>query len=199
MRALWLAYPVLVHAAIVTESRGLYAAALILLLVMSLSGALLRRRLWAMAAIAAGSAALIWVSVSGLAIYFLYLPPVLINGFLCVFFAQSLARGRTPVISFMARQIRGEDLPPPLLRYTHKLTAFWALFFAAMGLISIVLAIWASNEVWSLFTNFISYLIVAAVFILEFGLRRLIVPGEEHTSIRNYLRGLARTDVRGLR
>lgn len=199
MRLLWLAYPLLVHAAIVTEATALYAAALVLLLLMSLLGPLQRRRSWAIGVAVLGSAALVWASATGLAIYFLYLPTVLMNGFLCVFFMQSLAPGRTPIISFMAAKIRGEALPPILVRYTRRLTAFWAGFFALMGLISVVLAIGASDEAWSLFTNFISYGIVLAVFAGEFFLRRLIVPEAEHTSVRDYIRGLANTDVRDIR
>ena len=112
MPLLWLAYPLLVHAAVLTDEPLLEAAALGLLLGLILLAPLSRRRLWAALTLAGGLLAAAAFSYSGWGIYFLYLPPVLLNAFLCALFAQSLGAARTPIISAVARSIRGGELPP---------------------------------------------------------------------------------------
>lgn len=198
MPLLWLAYPLLVHAAVLTDEPLLEAAALGLLLGLILLAPLSRRRLWAALTLAGGLLAAAAFAYSGWGIYFLYLPPVLLNAFLCALFAQSLGAARTPIISAVARSIRGAELPPTLQRYTRQLTLFWALLFAAMGTVSALLALLAPDELWSAFTNFYSYLILALVFIIEFGMRRLLFRDDQHTSAKAYIRGLIKTDFRRL-
>ncbi len=194
---LWLAYPVLVHAAVLSQARWLEVAALVCLLGLALAAPLRRRRAWAWATLCFGAVMATGFSHSGWGLYFLFLPPVLINSFLFLLFAQSLRAGQVPIISRVARHIRGE-LPDELAIYTRHLTQFWALLFACMGLVSLALALLADPEWWSIFTNFLSYLIIGSIFIVEFFLRRLWFPNQHHTGLAAYFRGLVSTDIRRL-
>lgn len=198
MPLLWILYPVLVHSAVISGSSYLEMAAISLLLILSLQLPLRNKRGWAWGLAVGGVAGSVWFCSSGLGIYFLYLPPVLINGFLAAVFAQSLQSGRRAMISIVAEKIRREPLPEPLEQYTRRLTVFWAGLFFTMALLSINLAVFASNQSWSLFTNFISYGVVGSVFIVEFLLRRRWFPQFHHKGLIAYLRGVIQSDFRSL-
>jgi uncharacterized membrane protein len=118
--------------------------------------------------------------------------PVAVNLALCWLFGRTLAAGREPMIGRFARLERGAPLPPDLTRYTRTLTALWTAFFALMASISVGLAIWGSTLAWSLFTNFINYLLVAVLFVGEYVYRRLRFRHYSHLSPLEVLRRLHR-------
>ncbi|MGJ8667947.1 MAG: hypothetical protein ACSHXK_00550 [Oceanococcus sp.] len=196
MQFLWILYPLLVHAAVITDSNWLQAAAISLLLLLSLSGLMRQGRLWAWLLAAVGCAFSVWFCQSGWGLYFLYLPHALINMFLALIFLHSLGQGRRAMISVVAEKIRGETLPPEIERYTRQTTWFWTALFTGMGVFGLVLAAFASHEWWSLFTNFISYALIGLVFVVEFGLRRVLFPHLQHTGLRAYVQALIKTDFR---
>ena len=118
----------------------------------------------------------------------LYLPPILIASGLLVIFGRTLQPGEEPLITQFARRVERESDAAVLL-YTRRLTWVWTLFFAAMLIESILLALFAPIEVWSLFTNLINYLLIAGLFALEllyrvFHFRRLPSLG----SLKRYFR-----------
>ena len=102
----------------------------------------------------------------------LYLPPVLISGTLLQVFGHSLLPGNEPLISRFARRVDGID-DPRSMDYTRGLTWFWTLAFAAILIESVLLALFAPLEIWSLFTNLLNYAIIAALFVLEYIYRLL--------------------------
>lgn len=96
----------------------------------------------------------------------LYIPPILINSMLLVVFGRTLLPGETPLISQFARRV--EMTPDKAeLRYTAGVTWIWTLFFFAMLIEAILLALYAPIEIWSLFTNLINYFMMAGLFLLE--------------------------------
>jgi uncharacterized membrane protein len=179
------AYPVLSHLSAVTGEPGVAAAGLVLV-AWSVLGMHLR----------AARAALLGAAALGFAVAFtflapaavLYAPPLGVYLGLGTVFAASLRRGREPVVSRFARLERGGELPPDLLRYTRILTRLWVLFFATMACISLGLAIWASAQAWSVFTNLVGYLLVAAFFLGEYGYRRLRFKHYRHAGFADFLR-----------
>ncbi len=102
----------------------------------------------------------------------LYLPPVLISGTLLQVFGHSLLPGNEPLISRFARRVDGID-DSRTLDYTRGLTWFWTLALAAILIESVLLALFAPLEIWSLFTNLLNYVIIAALFVLEYFFRLL--------------------------
>ena len=92
-------------------------------------------------------------------------PPVIINLALAAWFGKSLAAGEEPVIGWFARLARGGELPSDLARFTRRSTVVWTVFFAGMAVVSAALALLASPQAWSVFTNGIDYLLVAALFV----------------------------------
>lgn len=123
------------------------------------------------------------------------LPPVLVYSALLGVFANTLRPGRVPLISRFA-QIEQGELSAELRTYTRRLTLIWCVFFAAMAALALGLAAWAPPAVWSLHTFFVSYLLIALLFLGEYGYRRWRYPHYRHASPWALLRNIHR---RGLR
>ena len=95
--------------------------------------------------------------------------PVLVNGLLCAIFARSLHKGE-PLLLRLVRA-RGMPMSEHAPGYLTRLTAVWAGFFAANGLV----ALWTTTaplEVWTLYNGLISYLLVALLMLGEWLFRR---------------------------
>ena len=169
-------YPALSHYAVTRGYYGLAIGALLILLI-CIGASLPGRARWLLAVPVALLAILYFVEPRQL----LFVPPVLINLLGGALFAASLRRGREPVISRIARLERGE-LSNELAAYTRRLTWIWTFFFALMALLCVLLALSAPLPVWSLFANFINYLLVALLFFGEFVYRRIRYRHYRHAS-----------------
>lgn len=101
----------------------------------------------------------------------LYLPPIAMAIALLQLFGHTLLPGAEPLICQFARLGGIED--DRSLRYARRLTWVWALFFAAMLIESLFLTLFAPIEIWSFFVNFINYILIVAVFVLEYAFRMI--------------------------
>ena len=117
----------------------------------------------------------------------LRVPPVLIALALGVVFARTLLPGRTPLIARIAERARG-NLPGPVADYSRVLTWVWTWFFFAMALECMLLGLYAPPFLWSLTTNFINYVLIALLFVLEYPIRRRVLRDFEHASFVDSLR-----------
>jgi len=107
-------------------------------------------------------------------VYALYLPPLLINVGLMTVFGQTLRRDSMPLIERLMRmEYPGGDLPVALVRYARNLTRVWVGYFASIALVTLVLAVSAPLELWSLFANVLSYLFVLILFLAQYAYRAL--------------------------
>lgn len=164
---LTISYPLALHLSII---QGYTQAAVWILLVISLAHSLLvfstagRRRLTEMLAPAVAMLVVISLFLNDATI--LYLPPILINTGLLYLFGRTLMPGEEPFISQIARRVEGED-DEAVLHYTRGLTWVWSWFFVVMLIESVLLALFAPIEVWSLFTNLINYLLLVGLFLVE--------------------------------
>jgi uncharacterized membrane protein len=85
-------------------------------------------------------------------------------------FARTLRAGREPLVTGIARRVRGV-LPPEVAGYTRRVTQAWCVFFACMAVASIVLFRFAPLPVWSLFANLLNPPLVAVMFVGEYLVR----------------------------
>lgn len=109
--------------------------------------------------------------------------PVLVLLTIAWVFGSTLRPGRMPLIERIARFIdQGDAMPRELVAYTRILTWAWTVIPLAMALISVLLAQFASREVWSLFTNVLSYPALAVLFVAEYPYRRWRYPDTPHTN-----------------
>ncbi len=103
--------------------------------------------------------------------------PLLVLAWLAFFFGRSLRRGEIPLIERIAR-VSDPDLPPPLCRYTRRLTIIWTGYFVVAALLSLLLDLplsWSGALVW---------LGALALFVGERWCRPLLFPGRSFPDLR---------------
>jgi uncharacterized membrane protein len=110
-------------------------------------------------------------------------------------FARTLIAGRQPLCTRFAEAIHA-PLTPQHEIYTRQVTLAWALFFAAMALVSTLLFFLAPLTVWSVFSNFLTLPLVALMFIVEYGVRRFVLPEMQDMHILDAVRAFRNTPAR---
>ena len=190
-----LAYPVLVHLAVLTGVPALAGAALVALYCGFTWPALARKRAWAWLGLPLAAAIAAALVLRGAEFYALVLPPILLPLAMAAWWAPSLRAGRTPVVTAIARSIRGE-LSPEHAAYTRAVTALWVGVFAVLALAGAAAALWGSPELWSFTTNFGAPLLIGAVFVAEYAVRRRRLRHEAHPDFLTFMRQVARANVR---
>lgn len=206
--ALSFAYPVLAHFAVARNSAGLTIAALTLLAAISLLPGLARGAAAAWLAVPLVIAAYWWLSTVAVPVLPLYVPPIIVPAFLAYVFGNTLRAGRTPLIAQLIRMLHvpGDDEPESAVwSYARRLTAAWTALFVVLAALNLVLAALAesdgllltggiyppltvSHELWSLFTNLIEYLVVAAFFLIEYAYRRQRFPRQPYRNMFDFIR-----------
>jgi uncharacterized membrane protein len=137
-----------------------------------------------------GAVALGWYA-SANGPYAVFVPAVAMNLILLWFFGRTLAPGREPLVSAIARIVRG-TLDPEIARYTRRVTWAWCGFFVANAAISLVLAAAAPLAAWSFYANVLTFPLVALMFAAEYAYRRRRFPALEHVPPLALLQRLAK-------
>lgn len=190
-----LAYVLLVHLSIVLDQPWLAGLALIVLAAALLYKPLAGRRPAAWIGLLAAAGLSAWTVRQGLTLYALYLPPILLPLGMLWWWAGSLRPGQTPFVTRIASLIRG-PLPPDYAAYTRGVTQLWVGVFTLLALAGIGLALWASPEIWSLFTNFLNTVFIGLVFVLEYAWRRYRFRHMDHPGFFEFIRKVAKAGVR---
>lgn len=94
-------------------------------------------------------------------------------------FGRTLLAGQQPLCTRFSEALYG-PASPLHVRYTGQVTVAWTLFFASMMAISTLLFFLAPIEVWSIFANFLTLPLVALMFIIEYAIRRRVLPDTGH-------------------
>lgn len=129
--------------------------------------------------------------------WLLALPPILINAGLMILFQRTLRRGSVPMISRFAAVWRG-TLDARTRHYTLRATQAWVIFFALMTVESILLALFASPPVWSLFTELLNYLFAALFFVVEYAVRVHVLSHLQHPGFTTFVRRLLKAELHKL-
>jgi uncharacterized membrane protein len=114
---------------------------------------------------------------------------MMIYASLLAVFAHSLQPGQTPLVSIMARRLRG-TLTPPIAVYTRSVTKAWCMFFAGQLFASAALFLLAPLAVWSLFVNVLDGPLVLLMFASEYAVRRVQLRNQTHMSPISMIRRL---------
>jgi len=99
----------------------------------------------------------------------LLLVPVAVNLALLFVFARTLWRG-TPLVETLAR-LQEPSLSPAQQRHCRSVTAIWSGFFAANTVVCLGLALFAELWLWTLYTGFVAYVLMAALYGCEYLVR----------------------------
>ena len=195
------AYPLALHAGVLNGN--LIAPSLILLLLLMVTGVLelLKGRSVGWLIILSSALCCGWLLMHRPdTVKLLLLPPIFINGSLFILFTMTLLPRQTPLITRFAQLMHQNERPlkENELRYTRGVTLFWSMMFAFLTLESALLARYASAETWSLFTNFINYLLVIAAMLIEYRIRVWKLPHLEHPGFVSFVRSVRRMEWRSL-
>jgi uncharacterized membrane protein len=210
MLILGASYPVLAHVATLSARPDLIAASISLLIVLVLLPALRAGRWLGWATLLAAASGLYVALASGSAMSLLLLPPVLLNGFMAWLFGRTLRDGQMPLIERAARAMRGPGarLDDEVVAYARGVTQAWTALFVVLTVVTLVLALLARPagllrvagfdpsvsvplSTWSLFANVLSYLLIGALFAIEFVVRARRFPHQPYSGVIDFARRLA--------
>jgi len=154
-----------------------------------------QRRLAAVAALALlGLVVLAWRG-GGVSPASLYLTQhVAIHVALATVFALTLRPGREPLVTALACRVHG-SLTPAMAAYSRKVTAAWAIYFVAMGGVSIAVFAFAPFDTWAAFANFGTPLAMVVLFVGEYQLRYRLHPEFERATLSAAVRAYSRRDA----
>jgi uncharacterized membrane protein len=103
-------------------------------------------------------------------------------GLLAFGFGRSLGAGHTALCTRLADRLHG-PLTPQELRYTRQVTGAWAVFFGILTATILALYMFAPRAIWSLFVNFLALPLVGLMFIVEYAVRRRLLPDSERRGV----------------
>ena len=104
-------------------------------------------------------------------------------GMQCVLFmtfGRTLLGARKPLCTHFAEMAHGV-ITPQHAHYARQVTWAWTAFFGLMAMVSTLLFFLAPLPVWSVFANFLTLPLIGLMFLVEFGVRRTVLPqGNSH-------------------
>ena len=216
MIALGIAYPLVAHAAVVSRNAAITTASLAVLAALVMLPRLARGSVVMWCAVPVVIAALVLLSRVHAAWLPLYATPVFVTLFGAWVFGHTLAPGETPLIVRLARLLHAPNDPGPEIEaYARKVTLAWALLLGGLSLLSLTLALLAepngillmggvrppltvSLETWSLFSNFLNYLIAGGFFLIEYLYRRWRFPQQPYRNLFDFMRRAAAVSQRAI-
>lgn len=104
------------------------------------------------------------------------LPSIGLNLILAAGFAATLRRGETPLIVRIELIDSSRDLSPEFARYLRGLTQAWTVFFLVNAAVCLLLILFAPFSWWSLFSNVLTWPLIAGMFAAEWIVRRIAFP-----------------------
>lgn len=105
-------------------------------------------------------------------VWFRLYPAVVAGAFLLAF-AVSLRS--TPLVERFARRM-GEDLDASGVSYCRSATVAWTVFLAAHFSVTVA-TLFCSLETWAAYNGFVAYLLIGAMFLGEFVVRKRVRHG----------------------
>lgn len=95
---------------------------------------------------------------------------------------------RQALCSQVAALMLRERADAQVFDYTWRVTLAWTLYFGLTTLLSILLFRFAPVEVWSVYANLLTPLIIGAIFVIEFVIRLCVLPADRQFSIAQTIR-----------
>ena len=107
---------------------------------------------------------------------------------LALVFGRTLLPGEVPLTTRIARAVL-PSMPQAVVRYSRGVTLAWTIYFVAMAVVSVALYFGSSTAVWSTFATAVSGPLVALMFVLEFAVRRCVLPASHCGTIAQTVAG----------
>lgn len=194
-------YPLAVHGLVLLGAPWVAVVGLVVTSLVSLLSPMLMRNanrdyqwLWVYVLLAALGVLNIFTH----SVYALFLPPVLVNLGLMALFGASLRSSQIPFIERLMRLGSQVELTANLRAYGRRLTWVWAGYFGAVAVVSLLLAWRAPLDTWSLFTNVLNFVFMAAMFAAQYFYHRVRFGPASMPSPRRMMQrlgGMSRRDA----
>lgn len=97
-------------------------------------------------------------------------------------FGRTLWGGRVALCTGWADMVHG-PLSPAVAHYTRQVTAAWTILFAFLTVSVLALFWFAPLRVWSVYSNFVTGPIIILMFVVEYLVRRSVLPPLRRTSV----------------
>jgi len=127
----------------------------------------------------------------------LFAQPVIVNLLIFLLFLSTLVSGSVPLIGRITQLIKA-DVPDEVMQYCRTVTWVWASFFLLVAIVSLLLSVFSTIEHWSLFTNFVVYILIGVMFVVEYLVRRIVMKDYIDRSFVQFVRDLRKVDYREL-
>lgn len=118
----------------------------------------------------------------------IFLPPIIIPLMLAYFFGKSLIGNQPAFITVLAQKLRNTPLEEKEINYTRKITFLWVVFFILTVFEDIYLAYFTDIMTWSYVTNFLNYILIIFLFVIEYAVRRIVLHDLEHPGFFSFIR-----------
>jgi uncharacterized membrane protein len=137
--------------------------------------------------IAGGSLWLVWPVLKQHFGWIYWLEHESVQWLLLIAFGRTLLANRQPLCTQFAEIVHGPLLPRHA-RYARQVTIAWTIFFAGMIVISTCLFFIQPVAIWSIFANFIFLPLVGLMFIVEYAVRKFLLPDLDQANIMDAVR-----------
>ena len=105
-------------------------------------------------------------------VWFRLYPAIVVGAFLAAFASSLLGM---PLVERFARRM-GECLDEKGVAYCRGATVAWTVFLAAHFAVTVA-TLFASREVWAVYNGFVAYLLIGAMFLGEYVVRKRVRHG----------------------
>lgn len=116
-----------------------------------------------------------------------FLQNITVNLALGLWFGRSLTAHRQPLCTTFATLLH-PAIHPRLAHYTYRVTQVWTAFFFLMAATSTLLFVLAPVGVWSTFANLLTLPLVVLMFLVEYAVRKRVLPPEDHLGLTSAFR-----------
>lgn len=120
----------------------------------------------------------------------LFLPPILIPLTLAYIFGKTLLGEQQAFITVMAQKMSNTTLIDSEIKYTRIITYLWVIFFIVIATEALYLALFYDMTTWSYVTNFLNYILIAAMFVVEYVVRRIVLSEIDHPGFIGFIKKL---------
>lgn len=110
------------------------------------------------------------------------------HALLALTFGRTLFGRQEEALCARIAAIVHDPLPAAVARYTWQVTLAWTVYFVVACIVSVVLFSFGPIEIWSVFANLLTPVLLGSMFVGEYLVRRRILPDEPPMSVAGTIR-----------
>lgn len=116
--------------------------------------------------------------------------PVAIQLMLMYFFGKTLSKQYAPPLIERFVSLEFEQIPPEIVVYCRQLTVLWTGFFAFNAFVCTLLAFFAPDAWWAIYTGVGIFMLTIILMVGEYIIRRFLFPDLEIPSVKSSVKNM---------